>query len=56
MIFLESLYIYTGEKWKIDSEWSVFLYSSDCIGVNPLSVPSGVLTNSYKNFTLKFYK
>ncbi|XP_075318704.1 mucolipin-1a isoform X2 [Odontesthes bonariensis] len=29
---------------------------TNCVGVDPLSVPSGLLTNSYKNFTLKFYK
>uniref|UniRef100_A0A8C4IJS6 Mucolipin TRP cation channel 1a n=1 Tax=Dicentrarchus labrax TaxID=13489 RepID=A0A8C4IJS6_DICLA len=29
---------------------------TDCIGVNPLSVPPALLTNSYKNFTLKFHK
>ncbi|CAK6953370.1 mucolipin-1a [Scomber scombrus] len=29
---------------------------TDCIGVDPLSKPPGPLTNSYKNFTLKFYK
>uniref|UniRef100_A0AAQ5ZHE9 Mucolipin TRP cation channel 1a n=1 Tax=Amphiprion ocellaris TaxID=80972 RepID=A0AAQ5ZHE9_AMPOC len=29
---------------------------TDCIGVNPLSVPPAPLTNSYKNFTLKFHK
>ncbi|XP_017283181.1 mucolipin-1a [Kryptolebias marmoratus] len=29
---------------------------ADCIGVNPLSVPSAPLTSSYKNFTLKFHK
>lgn len=29
---------------------------TDCVGVNPLSVPSGSVTSSYKNFTLKFHK
>uniref|UniRef100_A0A667W7Y2 Mucolipin TRP cation channel 1a n=1 Tax=Myripristis murdjan TaxID=586833 RepID=A0A667W7Y2_9TELE len=29
---------------------------TDCIGVNPLSVPSVPLSSSYKNFTLKFHK
>lgn len=29
---------------------------TDCIGVNPLSVPPAPLGNSYKNFTLKFHK
>ncbi|MEQ2162128.1 hypothetical protein GOODEAATRI_016637, partial [Goodea atripinnis] len=29
---------------------------TDCIGVNPLSVPNTQLTSSYKNFTLKFHK
>lgn len=29
---------------------------TDCVGVNPLSVPPAPLTNSYKNFTLKFHK
>ncbi|KAM4749900.1 mucolipin-1a isoform 2-T2 [Anableps anableps] len=29
---------------------------TDCIGVNPLSVPQNQLTSSYKNFTLKFHK
>lgn len=29
---------------------------TDCVGVNPLSVPTVSLTNDYKNFTLKFHK
>ncbi|TKS68844.1 Mucolipin-1 Mucolipidin [Collichthys lucidus] len=29
---------------------------TDCIGVNPLSVPPAPLGSSYKNFTLKFHK
>ncbi|KAM7418938.1 hypothetical protein PAMA_016183 [Pampus argenteus] len=29
---------------------------TDCIGVDPLSVPPAQLTNGYKNFTLKFHK
>lgn len=29
---------------------------TDCVGVNPLLVPSAPLTDSYKNFTLKFHK
>ncbi|XP_014834013.1 PREDICTED: mucolipin-1-like isoform X1 [Poecilia mexicana] len=29
---------------------------TDCIGVNPMSVPHNQLTSSYKNFTLKFHK
>ncbi|XP_071778631.2 mucolipin-1a [Centroberyx gerrardi] len=29
---------------------------TDCIGVNPLSVPPAPLTSGYKNFTLKFHK
>ncbi|XP_037118796.1 mucolipin-1a [Syngnathus acus] len=29
---------------------------TDCVGVNPLSVPPAPLTSSYKNFTLKFHK
>ncbi|XP_034713094.1 mucolipin-1a isoform X1 [Etheostoma cragini] len=29
---------------------------TDCIGVDPLAVPSAQLTSSYKNFTLKFHK
>ncbi|XP_040892767.1 mucolipin-1a [Toxotes jaculatrix] len=29
---------------------------TDCIGVNPLSVPPAPLSSSYKNFTLKFHK
>ncbi|XP_061627664.1 mucolipin-1-like [Phyllopteryx taeniolatus] len=29
---------------------------TDCVGVNPMSVPPAPLTSSYKNFTLKFHK
>ncbi|KAK7929905.1 hypothetical protein WMY93_006300 [Mugilogobius chulae] len=29
---------------------------TDCVGVNPLSVPSVDLTSTYRNFTLKFHK
>ncbi|KAM3865524.1 mucolipin-1a [Diretmus argenteus] len=29
---------------------------TDCVGVNPLSVPPAVLSDGYKNFTLKFHK
>lgn len=29
---------------------------TDCIGVNPLFIPPVPLTNSYRNFTLKFHK
>ncbi|XP_048103544.1 mucolipin-1-like [Alosa alosa] len=29
---------------------------TDCVGVNPLSVPPTSLSNSYRNFTLKFHK
>ncbi|XP_008314972.1 mucolipin-1-like [Cynoglossus semilaevis] len=29
---------------------------TDCVGVNPLSVPRSPLSDSYKNFTLKFHK
>ncbi|XP_061088589.1 mucolipin-1a [Conger conger] len=29
---------------------------TDCIGVNPLSIPSSSFTGGYKNFTLKFHK
>ncbi|XP_056135716.1 mucolipin-1a [Lampris incognitus] len=29
---------------------------TDCIGVNPLSIPSGPVTSNYRNFTLKFHK
>nr|XP_057904511.1 mucolipin-1a [Doryrhamphus excisus] len=29
---------------------------TDCVGVNPQTVPTAPLTNSYKNFTLKFHK
>ncbi|KAM6972586.1 mucolipin-1a [Aplochiton taeniatus] len=29
---------------------------TDCVGVNPLTVPPTTLSNSYKNFTLKFHK
>uniref|UniRef100_A0A8C6T5P5 Mucolipin 1a n=1 Tax=Neogobius melanostomus TaxID=47308 RepID=A0A8C6T5P5_9GOBI len=29
---------------------------TDCVGVNPMSVPSVSLPNNYKNFTLKFHK
>lgn len=29
---------------------------TDCVGVNPLSVPTVSLTSDYKNFTLKFHK
>ncbi|KAM9769268.1 mucolipin-1a isoform 2-T2 [Menidia menidia] len=29
---------------------------TNCVGINPLSVPSTLLTNSYRNFTLKFHK
>ncbi|XP_031419562.1 mucolipin-1-like [Clupea harengus] len=29
---------------------------TDCIGVNPLSVPSASLSSNYRNFTLKFHK
>lgn len=34
----------------------MYVVFSDCIGVNPLSFPPSPLTNSYKNFTLKFHK
>uniref|UniRef100_A0A3B4ZJU5 Mucolipin 1 n=1 Tax=Stegastes partitus TaxID=144197 RepID=A0A3B4ZJU5_9TELE len=29
---------------------------TECVGVNPLSVPPAPLTNSYKNFTLEFHR
>ena len=29
---------------------------SDCVGVDPLSTPTGLLSTSYRNFTLKFHK
>ncbi|GAA6230367.1 mucolipin-1-like [Lates japonicus] len=29
---------------------------TECVGVNPLSVPPNSLSSSYKNFTLKFHK
>ncbi|KAM9313742.1 mucolipin-1a [Pholidichthys leucotaenia] len=29
---------------------------TDCIGLNPMTIPPAVLGSSYKNFTLKFYK
>lgn len=29
---------------------------TDCVGVNPLSVPTVPLTDNYRNFTLKFHK
>ncbi|CAG06112.1 unnamed protein product, partial [Tetraodon nigroviridis] len=29
---------------------------TDCVGVTPLSLPPALLTNSYKNFTIKFHK
>ncbi|XP_034044330.1 LOW QUALITY PROTEIN: mucolipin-1a [Thalassophryne amazonica] len=29
---------------------------TECVGVNPLAVPSSPLTSSYRNFTLKFHK
>ncbi|XP_072319556.1 mucolipin-1a isoform X2 [Eucyclogobius newberryi] len=29
---------------------------TDCVGVNPLLIPSVPLTNTYRNFTLKFHK
>uniref|UniRef100_A0A665U1P4 Mucolipin-1-like n=1 Tax=Echeneis naucrates TaxID=173247 RepID=A0A665U1P4_ECHNA len=30
--------------------------NTECVGVNPLSVPPAPLSSSYKNFTLKFHK
>ncbi|KAF7659498.1 hypothetical protein LDENG_00297140 [Lucifuga dentata] len=48
------------KKGHIDPSNDTFIIDprviTDCIGVNPLSEPSGPLGNSYKNFTLKFNK
>ncbi|XP_041641269.1 mucolipin-1a isoform X2 [Cheilinus undulatus] len=48
------------KKGSIDPANDTFIIDphiiTDCIGVNPLSMPPGGLTNSYKNFTLKFHK
>lgn len=48
------------KKGRIDPANDTFTIDphiiTDCIGVNPLSVPPAPLSNSYKNFTLKFHK
>ncbi|XP_033823094.1 mucolipin-1a [Periophthalmus magnuspinnatus] len=41
----------TNDTFDIDP-----LVITDCVGVNPLAVPSVPLTNTYRNFTLKFHK
>ncbi|XP_029011441.1 mucolipin-1a isoform X2 [Betta splendens] len=48
------------KKGHIDPANDTFIIDphvvTDCIGVNPLSVPPPVFGSSYKNFTLKFHK
>ncbi|XP_062244439.1 mucolipin-1-like [Platichthys flesus] len=48
------------KKGSIDPANDTFIIdphiSTDCVGVNPLSVPPSSLSSNYKNFTLKFHK
>ncbi|KAM3622838.1 uncharacterized protein V6R79_003786 [Siganus canaliculatus] len=48
------------KKGRIDPANDTFTIDphimTDCVGVNPLSVPPAPLTSNYKNFTLKLHK
>ncbi|CAL8333686.1 unnamed protein product [Merluccius merluccius] len=48
------------KKGRIDPANDTFTIDpavvTDCIGLNPLSAPTGSFYNDYKNFTLKFHK
>ncbi|KAJ3614338.1 hypothetical protein NHX12_017912 [Muraenolepis orangiensis] len=48
------------KKGRIDPGNDTFVIDpvvvTECVGVNPLSAPTGSLYNDYKNFTLKFHK
>ncbi|KAL3066844.1 hypothetical protein OYC64_016735 [Pagothenia borchgrevinki] len=48
------------KKGSIDPANDTFIIDphikTDCVGIDPLSTPTGLLSTSYRNFTLKFHK